>query len=246
MVVKNTGKTKPAGKSNPQSKVNEKSTSKRPPWMDKESVDIPSESGSFFPRISLTQALSQAVDPGSKNYVKGAKPGDFVWSSSGGSQILGESFQCIVLGTTKHYTEWIPRKRGGGFVASYDSKEEMEAGYQQGNDISVSIDFLLLLIDGKEETDEATLAIMSFDTPTKHAVQRVWKKLIEENETLSGMVYEIRMRPARNAANQPYFSMDVDNVEWVPKTLYNSAQILWQEKQQLFLPAPESDDDIAI
>lgn len=78
----------------------------------------------LIPMVRILQKMSPEVDENTPQYIKGAKPGDFIIKNGPRPIIKGDDgflFQPCVYYT--RYVEWLPRSKGGGggagFVASH-------------------------------------------------------------------------------------------------------------------------------
>lgn len=71
-----------------------------------------------IPFLALLQGLSDEVKPKNEKYVEGAKPGMFMNSVT--KELYPEGVEFIPACVDHCFVEWIPRKRGGGFVARHD------------------------------------------------------------------------------------------------------------------------------
>lgn len=124
-----------------------------------------------IPFINVLQALSPQVQKDDPKFQEGASPGDLY------DTVLQERFdgqdgvEVIPVHFEKQYNEWIPRKSGGGFVASYATKEEAHMNAADGNDlIDTALHYVLYRpADGMPYRQ----AIISC-TSTKLKVSRNW------------------------------------------------------------------------
>lgn len=73
------------------------------------------------PFLNVLQALSKAVTRGDAEYVVGAQPG-MLFNTVTKEVFDGEKGVNLILSTFKEsYIEWVPRNKGGGYVAEYDA-----------------------------------------------------------------------------------------------------------------------------
>ena len=85
-----------------------------------------------IPFLNVLQALSPQVDKENEAYIEGAEPGLIM------DTVTKELFADLVVVPChfeKMYNEWIPRKQGGGFVASYGTKAESDQLSSDENDV---------------------------------------------------------------------------------------------------------------
>ncbi len=71
-----------------------------------------------IPFLSLLQDMSDEVKPKHENYINGAKPGMFMNSVT--KEIYGENVNFVPAEVDHCFVEWVPRKRGGGFVGRHE------------------------------------------------------------------------------------------------------------------------------
>jgi hypothetical protein len=212
---------------------------KRPAWMDQQDYDIPAGDYDTYPKIKVIQALSPEVEPGHDKFIPKARAGQIIITTTPPRLIDGEEgVQVIPLAVKKRYAEYIPRKQGGGFVASYDTREEMEIGFTPGNDMTSVIEFLCVALDGEEETDTPTLVMVSCDTPSKLGVAKKWGDMIQGYKTLTGVQYHITAKGQKNKKGQFYYNYNVAPVGWTGKETYKHLEDLSNRVSQMFLPAP--------
>ncbi len=102
-----------------------------------------------LPFLYLLQDLSPQVKKRDPKYIDGAEPGDFLHSVVQ-SPIDGEiGIPVLPIGYNKVFNEWVPRKEGGGFVASHPSRDEAYTNRIAGNDVVETANwFLLAKING--------------------------------------------------------------------------------------------------
>lgn len=220
----------------------------RPEHVEKQNVDAPVESGGFYPTLKLLQDLSPEVDEDEEVYVPGAEVGDFV-VTDGTNQVLldgKEGLNFIPLAVIKRWVEWIPRKQGGGFVASYNSREDMEAQVSPGNEVQVSIDYLVCTRDLSDD-GELAVCVIQFNSATKLGVARILANHIKNFQTMYGVSYNIHAVKKKNRANQKYYNFGIKVNGWVKEALYGALQKMVDEYSPTFLEGPRSssssDDD---
>jgi hypothetical protein len=215
----------------------------RPPaYINQANVDIPEEDGgNRFPMVKLLQALSPEVDPDDDKYYKGATQGDII-ITDGTNHILidgKKGFNFVPISVRKQWVEWVPRGQGGGFVASYNSKEEMEIGFTEGNEVVVSIDYLILSTD-IDPDGGITPALLQFNSPTKMAKAKEMRSHIQQYKTMEGVTYNLSGTGQKNRAGQKFFNFKIDPVGWTNKQLMGEISQLIEDYTPLFLP--ESDE----
>jgi hypothetical protein len=79
-----------------------------------------------IPRISIIQSNSPHVKKGEGKYIKGAEEGDFLDSVANAIFAKGdEGFVFVPCSYRRANIEWIPRKKGGGFVADHGADDNI-------------------------------------------------------------------------------------------------------------------------
>ena len=210
----------------------------RPDYLEEEDVSVPVDSGLAFPVIKLMQALSPELDEDDPKFIEDAETGDIL-ITDGQDHVLvegSEGIQFIPILVKKTWVEWIPRKQGGGYVDTYNSKAEMEANRNPDNDIAISIDYLVSTWDLDPEADEPSVVLLQFNSPTKMGPARVISKLSAKHQTLSGIQYRLKAKKAKNRANQVYYNFDVEPSSWVQEDMYDAIEGLKKANETLFLP----------
>ena len=178
----------------------------RPDYLPKETYDIPVD---MVAAIKIIQSLSPERMKSDPAFIPGAEEG-MLFNSETKELYGGEKgFVVVPLQMRKSYVEWIPRAQGGGFVASYGTKEEMESGYSPGNDIQISIE-VLCYIPGADKT-----AVIRFDTSSKLGIARKWASAIKGAETMYGANYLVKTVLKKNRAGQPYYNFDISFRSWI-------------------------------
>lgn len=215
----------------------------RPDYLPEQDPNIDIESN-LFPEIKVLQALSPELDEDEEKYVPNAKAGDLLVTTNPPRLVKGsEGIQFIPLATRKKWYEFVPRSHGGGFVADYNSKSEMEDGYTKGNDITVSVEILCLLQQGEGPNEPSPVVMLRFNTPTKMAPARKFKEFVERYKTLNGLIFKVTAVKQQNKQQQTFYNFKVEPVGWVPKELYSHVQQIVGEETPAFLTAPDSDQD---
>jgi len=208
----------------------------RPKHIANEDVQAPTDDQSFFPKLKVLQALSPECTKGDEKFIPSASPGMLLITLSNPELLDGdEGIEVVLLECRKRYVEYIPRTKGGGFVASYDTHEDMEAKFEKGNDIQTTIDYLCVAADTMED-DEPVVFIISLDTISKMAISRKIAGFVEQYKTLSGIKYKVTAVLARNKQNQPYYNFGIVTMGWLDKGQYNKVLEHQATNQQQFLP----------
>jgi hypothetical protein len=212
----------------------------RPDFVKEQDYTMPKDEGGFKPRIKVLQAISPECEKGHDRFISGSEAGQLLLEGSVPRLVDGDDGVVVVpLAVRKRFAEYIPRKQGGGFVASYDTREEMEANYTEGNDIQPTIEYLVVDI----ETDE--VFVVPFDSVTKLGVAKKWGGFVEQYKSLEGVQYRIGTQIRKNKANQSYYNFTITPVGWVEKAQYEQLVALQESEEKLFLEAPkEKYDDV--
>lgn len=226
--------------------------SNRPDYIKTNKIDMPVEDSVRFPRLKLIQALSPEVTRGHEKFVsdptdpKGYKPllsaGELILQSDTGMRVIDgeEGITVIPLAIRKRYVEYVKRDAGGGFVASYDTKEAMEANFDPANDIQTTIEFLV--IEASLSQDEVTPFTITFDTVSKLGTAKRWAQSISQYETLEGVKYLVTGKPTVNKKKQSYYNFEVKPVGWVDQKTLTYVTDIINTTTPLFLPAETNSE----
>ena len=191
-----------------------KDKNKKPSYVNDETPDIPEAEGGGLPAVKLLQAISPECTKGDEKYIKGAEASQFLFTGTEEVYDGEEGLTFIPLQARKSYEEWIPRKQGGGFVASYDSRVEAKENMDPANDLAVSIEYACHF------PELEAVALLRFDSPTKLGIARKLGDLIEESGTMYGREYQLTSARKKNKAGQTYYNLNIAPGEWVAKKAY--------------------------
>jgi hypothetical protein len=214
----------------------------RPDYVEEQDVHAPVDSGNLLPVVKLMQALSPELDKADERYVEGAEVGDIVVVDGADKYVFGgeAGIRIIPIIVRKQWVEWVPRKMGGGFVAAYNTKEEMEAGVTKGNEVQVSIDYLCVtpeLVEG-----ELKPVVLQFNSATKLGVARSFAEMIKKFRTMIGVSYIVHSVRKTNRQRQVYYNFGIRHEGWVQKELYTTVQAIQAENQGFFLSLNTTQD----
>lgn len=205
------------------------------------------DAGGLFPIVKLLQDLSPELDEDEEKYVDGASAGDIVVTDGTSYFLLDDGLIFIPIAVRKQWTEWIPRKQGGGFVDSYSSKEDMEIGYTQGNDVQVTIDYLVVTqdISPPDENDfqQYVPVMLQFNSPTKLAIARNMADYIAKFQTMYGVAYRLTSNKKKNRAGQKYYNYAVEALGWVDENMYETLESLKEQFEEQFENPPAASND---
>ena len=124
-----------------------------------------------IPFLHILQSLSPQLDEASPKFIDAARAGDIVDSVSGDMFKGKEGLLVVPCHFEKVYNEWVPRDSGGGFVASYSSKEEAMEHVGEGNQLQDTANHYILYYD--PTTAAWRQAVLSC-TSTKLKASRQW------------------------------------------------------------------------
>lgn len=209
--------------------------SNRPNYLQKETFNLPVDEQVRFPRLLLIQALSPEATKGNEKYIPKLEVGTLLLKSDTMvREIDGEKGIVVIpLAIRKRYVEYVPRDAGGGFVASYETKEEMENNKDPENDIQVTIEYLCI----EAGVDDPTPFTITFDTISKLGTAQKWAGYIKQYETMEGVKYCITGKQALNKRKQAYYVYNVQPIGWADKNQLALAQNISGNVSQLFLPS---------
>lgn len=216
----------------PQSNSNTDPMAQRPDYIAKQNYDLPVDGQARFPRLLLIQAMSPQKTKGNEKYIPGLEEGSLLFQSDTTTRIIdGETGIVVIpLAIRKRYVEYVPRDAGGGFVASYDTKEEMEVNRDATNDIQTTIEYLCI----EAGVDDPTPFIITFDTISKLGTAEKWAQFIKQYQTMEGVKYLIIGKQKLNKKKQPYYIYDIQPVGWVDKKVLDYVQGVSQGLLPLF------------
>ena len=139
-----------------------------------------------IPFLRILQKGSPEVDESEGKYIKDAKPGDFLNTVSGHFYSGKVGLKMIPCLFHREYVEWVPRDKGGGFVANYQSDDPIVATAKAGGGKNK---FDLMLPNGNQLVDtyyeyvmcgtpdgDVFQAVLSF-TSTQTKKVRKWNSL---------------------------------------------------------------------
>lgn len=128
-----------------------------------------------IPRLGILQALSPQVQPRDASYVEGAQAGDILDNIAVKAYPGEQGFAAIVVSYHKANLEWVPRNKGGGFVADHGNDPSILTQCKQvdgrfvlpyGNEISQTAEYFLLVLDG-DTVRQAVISMSS--TQLRHS-----------------------------------------------------------------------------
>lgn len=90
------------------------------------------DAGSALPFVRILQDLSPQLKSNKDEYVEGSKAGDLFFNKT--KTVLANPLSIIPVYTKAVYTEWIPRNKGGGYVASHPLTIVSDPSYQKGRE----------------------------------------------------------------------------------------------------------------
>ncbi len=90
------------------------------------------ETGSAMPFIRILQDLSPQLKKQKEEYIEGAESGDLYFAKT--KEVLARPLEIIPCYTQSVYTEWVPRSKGGGFVATHPLTITINPAYERGRE----------------------------------------------------------------------------------------------------------------
>lgn len=222
--------TKPT--TSPKTAQNTDPMSNRPDYIDKQDLNLPVDGQTRFPRLLLIQAMSPQKTKGNEKYIPGLEEGSLLLQGAAEERIIDgeQGIVVIPLAIRKRYVEYVPRDAGGGFVASYDTKEEMEANRDETNDIQTTIEYLCI----EAGVEDPTPFTITFDTISKLGSAQKWAGFISQYQTLEGVKYLITGKQKLNKKKQPYYVYEVQPIGWVEKKTLDYVKGVSQQLLPLF------------
>lgn len=178
---------------------------------------------SLIPMVTLLQQLSPQLKPNNEKYVRGAKMGDILLKGALNPLVKGdEGIVVQPCAFQKAYVEWVPRSKGGGFVARHDAmpmdvvqKPDPENDRRvknirtsNGNEV-IETRYHFVRINGAPY-------VIPF-TSTGHTTSREWTNLMKTfGQGAPAWAALYRLTPAlRTKGDQEWFVFKVEPVNWV-------------------------------
>ena len=134
-----------------------------------------------IPRLSIIQANSPQRKKKDEKYIENADEGDVFNTVT--SQVYKEPLTVIPCAYRKTYVEWIPREKGGGFVAAYDIRPSdtttdpatRKSFLKNGNQLVDTAEHFVII---KKDDDSFESAVLT-KTSSNLTVSRKWNTLLK-------------------------------------------------------------------
>jgi len=134
-----------------------------------------------IPRLSIIQANSPQRKKKDEKYIENADEGDIFNTVT--SQVYKEPLTVIPCAYRKTYVEWIPREKGGGFVAAYDIRPSdtttdpatRKSFLKNGNQLVDTAEHFVII---KKDDDSFESAVLTM-TSSNLTVSRKWNTLLK-------------------------------------------------------------------
>ncbi len=134
-----------------------------------------------IPRLAIIQANSPQRKKKDEKYIENADEGDVFNTVT--SQLYKEPLTVIPCAYRKTYVEWIPREKGGGFVAAYDIRPSdtttdpatRKSFLKNGNQLVDTAEHFVII---KKDVDSFESAVLTM-TSSNLTVSRKWNTLLK-------------------------------------------------------------------
>jgi hypothetical protein len=134
-----------------------------------------------IPRLSIIQANSPQRKKKDEKYIENADEGDIFNTVTG--QLYKEPLTVIPCAYRKTYVEWIPREKGGVFVAAYDVRPSdtttdpatRKSFLKNGNQLVDTAEHFVII---KRDDDSFESAVLTM-TSSNLTVSRKWNTLLK-------------------------------------------------------------------
>lgn len=176
-----------------------------------------------MPFIGILQSLSPELTEGDPKYIPDARAGELI------NTVTGERFSAdkgvvIVPVTTRHcYVEWVPRDKGGGFVAVHNihsdvvqqAKREAAAfnklRTESGNDLIESFYLYSLQLETPDATEASGAVVLAFTSTKIRVYKRIMTILrtVRGNPPLFAHRLKVTSKSEKNKAGQPYKNFEI-------------------------------------
>jgi hypothetical protein len=183
-----------------------------------------------LPFVKLLQGLSPQLSKSDANYIAEARPGDIIISTSGELFVGDEGIRVVPVTFSKKYLEYKKRVNGGGFAATYDTKEDALASMQDGNEIVDTANHFVLYENAEGNWRPACLSMSS----SKLKVSRKWMSLMNDviiptpkgpkNAASFAKVYRVTSVEDINRKGDRYHQYSISAEGWTPKAVFDAAQ----------------------
>lgn len=90
------------------------------------------DTGSAMPFIRILQDLSPQLKKQKDEYIEGSEAGDLFFAKT--KSVVAKPLSVIPVYTKSVYTEWIPRNKGGGYVATHPLTIVADSKYEKGRE----------------------------------------------------------------------------------------------------------------
>ena len=181
-----------------------------------------------IPRVDLIQGLSKVRKKQDPNYIEGAEEGMFYNVVT--RQLYGENVNVVPVYFQKQYLLWRDADLGGGFGGAHHSHAEAEEARQTQENpeewevVDTPTHYCLVLHDDGS-TEEAVVSLAK----TKAKASRYLNSLVRLNGgPRFSRVYQLKGVSEQNAKGQDYYSVQVANVGYVSKELFDKASELYE------------------
>lgn len=181
------------------------------------------------PRLEIVQGSSPAMKPSDPGYIKGAVLGDLVNSVT--RKNYGKEVLIVPIHYAMQFLVWKKFSEGGGFFGQFPTMDEAKAKAEAEGGEKASIEavdtptHLCLLLDREEGTATEIMVPMS---KTKAKVSRQWNSNIRlvGGDRFSN-AYKFSTKLEKNKRGQEYYNYVVERVGYVPKSVYEAAEKLY-------------------
>ena len=134
-----------------------------------------------IPRLAIIQSNSPQRKKKDEKYIENAEEGDVFNTVTG--QLYKEPLTVIPCAYRKTYVEWIPREKGGGFVAAYDVRPSdtttdpatRKSFLKNGNQLVDTAEHYVVI---KKDDDTFEQAVLTM-TSSNLTVSRKWNTLLK-------------------------------------------------------------------
>ena len=165
--------------------------------------------------LKLLQMLSPEVQKTNvEKYIPKSEAGMFCLGSEiiGAQEGDGYVLSFIPIAMKDLWTEWIPRKAGGGKVREYATEAEANRTCKAGNDLIHSVELLARIDD--------QVVRFSMSGSKKNAARNL-RAMCLLDPSISAHSYKLKSYPTKNKAGQPFWNVTVEQGEYTAETTFN-------------------------
>lgn len=196
------------------------------------------QADNLVPLVNVLQKLSPQVEKNDDRYLAGAEAGD-IWLRNAPQELIKGSEGMVVQPChfVKAFVEWVPRDKGGGFVAQHSEPPEDAKEYTDkqnpnkkkylrpnGNELIETRNHVVLVYNAGTEQPLPYVIPM---TGSGHTVSRDWMSKMNRkgNAPAYSSLYKLTTRLRKNQLGS-WFTWDIEDAGWASQEQYEAGKAL--------------------